>query len=369
MKKLITIMIGCTLALAAGAIAQQDDAQATPGKKKKQQQKAQAAAEAQPAAGQPADRSEARPPKGKKSPEQRAERRNARAERQASKAEGAKTSTTVQAAETAPAAPDANTRPGKQKGRKAKAAMANESTDATATAPAPDANAQPGKQRKGRNAKAQMKNQGTATAPAETSVNAQSAAQSQTAPQANQPRQAKGKMKGNGKKVDVQAIKAEHANFQAQARPQQVPAITFSQSHRISGADQWQGQQYTVFRSYQPQRHDQSYYHSHYSRVELIGGGYYYFNNGYWYPAWGYQPSAQYYVYDGPIYAGQSAERLDRVIANVQASLQAMGYYKGEVDGLLGPLTRDALTGYQSDNRLYTTGTIDEPTLSSLGLG
>lgn len=364
MKKIITIMIGCTLALAAGAIAQQDDAQATPGKKKKQQQKAEASAEGQPAAGQPAESSEARPPQGKKSPEQRAERRNARAERQANKAEGAKASTT---AETAPATPDANTRPGKQKGRKAKAAMANESVDATTTAP--DANTQPDKQRKGRNAKAQMKNQATATAPTETSVNGQTAAQSQTATQANQPKQANRRIKGQTKKVDVQAIKAQHANFQAQARPQQVPAVTFSQSHRISGADQWQGQQYSAFRSYQPQRHDQSYYRSHYSRVELIGGGYYYFNNGYWYPAWGYQPSAQYYVYDGPIYAGQSAERLDRVIANVQASLQAMGYYKGEVDGLLGPLTRDALNGYQADNRLYTTGTIDEPTLSSLGLG
>jgi hypothetical protein len=74
--------------------------------------------------------------------------------------------------------------------------------------------------------------------------------------------------------------------------------------------------------------HDQNYYRSRYSRVELIGGGYYYFNAGYWYPAWGYQPSAQYYVYDGPIYAGRSAERLDRVIADVQAVLQTQGYYR-----------------------------------------
>jgi peptidoglycan hydrolase-like protein with peptidoglycan-binding domain len=37
------------------------------------------------------------------------------------------------------------------------------------------------------------------------------------------------------------------------------------------------------------------------------------------------------------------------VIADVQAELQEMGYYKGEVDGLLGPLTREALTAYQAD--------------------
>ena len=56
------------------------------------------------------------------------------------------------------------------------------------------------------------------------------------------------------------------------------------------------------------------------------------------------------------------------MIADVQASLQEMGYYTGEVDGLLGPLTRDALTAYQSDNDLYVTAAIDEPTLDSLGL-
>jgi peptidoglycan hydrolase-like protein with peptidoglycan-binding domain len=48
--------------------------------------------------------------------------------------------------------------------------------------------------------------------------------------------------------------------------------------------------------------------------------------------------------------------------------LQQMGYYRGEVDGLLGPLTREALAAYQADNGLTTTSSIDEPTLASLGL-
>jgi peptidoglycan hydrolase-like protein with peptidoglycan-binding domain len=58
----------------------------------------------------------------------------------------------------------------------------------------------------------------------------------------------------------------------------------------------------------------------------------------------------------------------DQVIANVQAELQQMGYYKGEVDGLLGPLTREALTAYQADQGLTPTAVIDEPTLDSLQL-
>ena len=185
---------------------------------------------------------------------------------------------------------------------------------------------------------------------------------------ARQPSSATHKPTARAQTVDVQKVKTKNANFRAQPKPQQVPAVTFNQSRQISGSEHWQGTQYTVFRSYRPQQHNQNWYHSHYPRIELIAGGYYFFNAGYWYPAWGYQPSAQYYVYDGPIYAGSRAEPPDRVIADVQAVLQEMGYYRGEVDGLLGPLTREALTAYQTDNGLYTTAAIDEPTLNALGI-
>ena len=176
---------------------------------------------------------------------------------------------------------------------------------------------------------------------------------------------------GAKKKPDqqqVQQIKAQHASFRAQPRPQQVPAVTYNQNYRIQGSESWQGPQYEVFRSYRPEWHDEGWYRSRYTRVELIGGGYYYWNSGYWYPAWGYSPSAQYYAYDGPIYVGQRAQPPDQVIADVQAELQQMGYYRGEVDGLLGPLTREALTAYQADQGLATTAAIDEPTLDSLGM-
>jgi len=43
-----------------------------------------------------------------------------------------------------------------------------------------------------------------------------------------------------------------------------------------------------------------------------------------------------------------------------------MGYYTGEVDGLLGPLTRQALRDYQADHGLMVTEVIDEPTLDAL---
>jgi peptidoglycan hydrolase-like protein with peptidoglycan-binding domain len=45
-----------------------------------------------------------------------------------------------------------------------------------------------------------------------------------------------------------------------------------------------------------------------------------------------------------------------------------MGYYRAEIDGLLGPLTREALTPYQNDQGLVATALIDEPTRGSLGM-
>jgi hypothetical protein len=212
----------------------------------------------------------------------------------------------------------------------------------------------------------------TTPAAATASTTPAAAASASVAPTVAQTSPAKPVNPAAVKKPDVQKvqqIQQQHVNFHAQPRPDRVPAVTFSANFRIQGSDRWQGPQYEVYRSYHPERHDQAWYRSKYQRVELISGGYYYFNNGYWYPAWGYNPTNEYYAYDAPIYAGKHAEPPDKVIANVQAVLQEMGYYKGEVDGLLGPLTREALTGYQADQGLTATAVIDEPTLDALGMG
>ena len=175
-----------------------------------------------------------------------------------------------------------------------------------------------------------------------------------------------------GKKPDpqqVQQVKAQHANFRAQPKPQQVPAVTFNQNYRIEGSDRWQGQHYEVFRSYHPEWHDQGWYHSHYQprgadRLAVTISST---------MATGFRRGATVLRLNimltmRPIYVGQRAEPPDQVIADVQALLQQMGYYTGEVDGLLGPLTREALTAYQTDQGLTATAVIDQPTLDSLDL-
>lgn len=160
--------------------------------------------------------------------------------------------------------------------------------------------------------------------------------------------------------------KAQRFNLASNTRPAKYTAVNFQQNRRIQGSQYWQGKNYWAFRNYSPSWHDRGWWRGHYNRVVFAYGGWYYWNSGWWYPAWGYAPNA-YYAYDGPIYAYNSLPP-DQVVANVQAALQAQGYYQGEVDGLLGPLTREAIAGYQRDHGLYTTAAVDQPTLESLGM-
>src|SRR5438067_11595026 len=115
------------------------------------------------------------------------------------------------------------------------------------------------------------------------------------------------------------------------------------------------------------QRHDRNWWrHSNY-RLVRYGGGYWYWNSGWWYPAYGYDPYYSHYVYDGPIFGYGYAAPGD-VTAQVQRSLAQQGYYYGPIDGILGPGTRSAIERYQIDHGLAVTATIDEQTLATLGM-
>src|SRR5512132_825290 len=170
-----------------------------------------------------------------------------------------------------------------------------------------------------------------------------------------------------GKFAKNKPLKPQHFNLPKQPNTAKAPRVKFQQGRRIQGSQNWQGQQYTVFRNYKSEWHDQNWWRGHYrNNITFVFGAPYYWNAGYWFPAWGYSPNA-YYAWDGPIYAHNRLPP-DQVIANVQAALQQQGYYRGEVDGLIGPLTRGAIADYQRDHGLYTTSTIDQPTLQSLGI-
>jgi hypothetical protein len=115
------------------------------------------------------------------------------------------------------------------------------------------------------------------------------------------------------------------------------------------------------------QRHDRNWWRQSNYRLVRYGGGYWYWNSGWWYPAYGYDPYYSHYVYDGPIFGYGYAAPGD-VTAQVQRSLAQQRYYYGPIDGILGPGTRNAIQRYQIDHGLAVTATIDEQTLATLGM-
>ena len=102
----------------------------------------------------------------------------------------------------------------------------------------------------------------------------------------------------------------------------------------------------------------------------------------YWYPyGYGYYPFDYYpYDYDPGVYEGgdadyygqgaygSSEQSADSTVAAVQEQLARQGYYRGEIDGILGAETRRAIMRYQSDYGLRVTGGVNTDTLRALGL-
>jgi Putative peptidoglycan binding domain len=156
-------------------------------------------------------------------------------------------------------------------------------------------------------------------------------------------------------------------NLQTNKVVNNYKTVTFNKNYRIAGAGRW-GPRYAVFVNYSPVWQPTWWWNWHYgSHIVFIYGGWYYWNAGYWFPAWGYAPNSVYY-FDGPIYSSNPAYDPAQTVANVQSALQQQGYYQGDIDGILGPQTRAAIAEYQSAQGLEPTGLVDEPTLDSLGM-
>jgi hypothetical protein len=58
----------------------------------------------------------------------------------------------------------------------------------------------------------------------------------------------------------------------------------------------------------------------------------------------------------------------DNQIRSVQAALRRLGVYSGQVDGILGPDTRRAISDYQARNKQPVTGQPDQSLSASLGI-
>ncbi len=113
-----------------------------------------------------------------------------------------------------------------------------------------------------------------------------------------------------------------------------------------------------------------------YPRVGYYGGfgypygspfGYGYpYGYGYGYPYFGNSAALYYYGTNGGY---RQPVRGVSVVEEVQQRLARAGYYRGDIDGLIGDGTRNAVRRYQRAHRLSATGQIDDRLLASMGLG
>jgi len=99
------------------------------------------------------------------------------------------------------------------------------------------------------------------------------------------------------------------------------------------------------------------------------GRGYYYGppNSGYYYQ----RPGVMYYATREAApreYYGQSSYGGNSLGASVQSALARRGYYRGYIDGQIGPQSSRAIANYQSQQGLRVTGNINSSLLRSLGL-
>lgn len=97
-----------------------------------------------------------------------------------------------------------------------------------------------------------------------------------------------------------------------------------------------------------------------------------------WYPYPDY-PYYPYYDYGNPYDNGSygdqqtndsqySAEYWNNLAKSVQTKLVQQGYYRGQVDGVIGSGTMEAVRRFQADHRLKVTGKIDPKLLKALGI-
>lgn len=66
---------------------------------------------------------------------------------------------------------------------------------------------------------------------------------------------------------------------------------------------------------------------------------------------------------------GATGQQMDsQTVRQIQQALQDKGHNVGDVDGVMGPRTREALRQYQQSQGMEGTGRVDQQTVSSLGL-
>jgi Putative peptidoglycan binding domain len=120
------------------------------------------------------------------------------------------------------------------------------------------------------------------------------------------------------------------------------------------------------------------FYGGYYSGYPYYGGYRYYGSSYYGYPygsyGYGYYPYAYnsnyYYGSSYPYYSNRTVYRgyNSSVVARVQERLARAGYYRGPIDGVMGPRTHYAIRVYERRHGLPADGLIDRRLLATMGI-
>ncbi len=125
--------------------------------------------------------------------------------------------------------------------------------------------------------------------------------------------------------------------------------------------NQWNNNQWNNNRGYNGQN----------ATAQSVAGFILTFANGYAGRGYYYGPPNTTYYNQGPqirYYATREAAPANSIAASVQMALSRQGYYRGPVDGDLGPMSRRAIANYQADRGLRVTGYPNNSLFESLGL-
>ena len=107
-------------------------------------------------------------------------------------------------------------------------------------------------------------------------------------------------------------------------------------------------------------------------RFVFVGGfGYPFYSYGYpyWDYPYGYYPYGYYYnqpYYSQPAYGYDTYN--GSLVVQIQRRLARAGYYRGAIDGVMGPRTHYAIRAYERDHGLRVDGVISRQLLATMGL-
>jgi peptidoglycan hydrolase-like protein with peptidoglycan-binding domain len=97
-----------------------------------------------------------------------------------------------------------------------------------------------------------------------------------------------------------------------------------------------------------------------------FGYGYPYYSYGYYlYDYYGSYPYTYGYYYGQP---GYNTYGNGSIVIQVQSRLARAGYYRGPIDGIMGPGTRFAIRAYERDHGLRVDGMISGPLVRNMDL-